>query len=171
MDDLFATHLETSRYGRDKSILYKHYDGPGFKMSNAELREIAGNVESSADVVEQALKELAYRKKKMFDYVGGQKVDTSIPMVAPKLATPYTKIQAPRPTLANPNPFQGRDWTLPLLVGVGILFVGVLWYSNRTPLEPTHVADDLEHGRHKHDGTQPTTESARPGHHSTVSWF
>ena len=33
-----------------------------------------------------------------------------------------------------------------------------------------HTADDLEHGRHKHDGSQPTAESARPGHHANIEW-
>ena len=33
-----------------------------------------------------------------------------------------------------------------------------------------HVADDLEHGRHKHDGSQPTVDHARPGQERSVQW-
>lgn len=33
-----------------------------------------------------------------------------------------------------------------------------------------HFADDLEIGRHKHDGSQPTVDHIRPGQQTSVQW-
>lgn len=67
--------------------------------------------------------------------------------------------------------------TRPLLaLGVLVLLIGAYEMRKHVPKQPhsrsavVHAADDLEIGRHRHDGTQPTTEDVRPGQHTTVTW-
>jgi hypothetical protein len=67
--------------------------------------------------------------------------------------------------------------TRPLLaLGVLVLLIGAYEMRKHVPKQPhsrsavVHAADDLEIGRHRHDGTQPTADRVRPGHRKTVTW-
>ena len=67
--------------------------------------------------------------------------------------------------------------TRPLLaLGVLVLLIGAYEMRKHVPKQPhsrsavVHVADDLEIGRHRHDGSQPTADRVRPGHRKTVTW-
>jgi hypothetical protein len=73
-----------------------------------------------------------------------------------------------------------RFWTAvqygAVALGVLILLIGAYEMRKQVPKQPhsgsavVHTADDLEIGRHKHDGSQPTADHARPGQHRTVTW-
>ena len=64
------------------------------------------------------------------------------------------------------------------LMAIGVLVLLIAFYEMRkhVPKQPhsgsavVHTADDLEIGRHKHDGSQPTVDHARPGQHKAVTW-
>lgn len=67
--------------------------------------------------------------------------------------------------------------TRPLLaLGVLVLLIGAYEMRKHVPKQPhsrsavVHAVDDLEIGRHKHDGAQPDTENVRPGQRTTVTW-
>lgn len=61
-------------------------------------------------------------------------------------------------------------------LGVLLLLIGAYGMRKHVPKQPhsgsavVHTADDLEIGRHKHDGSQPTVDHARPGQHKTITW-
>ena len=63
-----------------------------------------------------------------------------------------------------------------LALGVLVLLIGAYEMRKHVPKQShsgsvvVHTADDLEIGRHKHDGSQPTADHARPGQHRTVTW-
>lgn len=64
------------------------------------------------------------------------------------------------------------------LMAIGVLVLLIAFYEMRkhVPKQPhsgsavVHTADDLEIGRHKHDGSQPTVDHTRPGQHKTITW-
>ena len=61
-------------------------------------------------------------------------------------------------------------------LGVLILLIGAYEMRKQVPKQPhsgsavVHAADDLEIGRHRHDGSQPTADRVRPGHRKTITW-
>ena len=61
-------------------------------------------------------------------------------------------------------------------LGALMLLAGYLKMQKHVEQQPhsrsavVHIADDLEHGRHKHDGRQPTHDRVRPGHRKSVQW-
>jgi hypothetical protein len=63
-----------------------------------------------------------------------------------------------------------------LALGVLVLLIGAYEMRKHVPKQPhsrsavVHAADDLEIGRHRHDGSQPTADRVRPGHRKTVMW-
>ncbi len=67
--------------------------------------------------------------------------------------------------------------TRPLLaLGVLVLLIGAYEMRKHVPKQShsgsavVHTADDLEIGRHKHNGSQPTADRVRPGHRKSVTW-
>jgi hypothetical protein len=69
------------------------------------------------------------------------------------------------------------DYLAPLKMFAAILLLsGYFTLKKRPEKQPNKrstavfISDDLEIGRHRHDGSQPTTDRVRPGQSASVAW-